>query len=164
MEPKGERTRAMEFFSRLRYSLRRVIRLSGINPLPQTRQAMVSLATRMWEEIKHDEKDPNKRDPKKTDKPEAKDQAPTNQRNPPRYPTHPREGKADNRPENRPENRPRRPRRPGKFASGENEKGERICFVCGSTEHLALFHKKKDDKEDTGDKKPGVHVVRTASR
>ena len=65
MEPKGERTRAMEFFSRLRYSLRRAIRLSGINPLPQTRQAMVSLATRMWEEIKHDEKDPRARDLKK---------------------------------------------------------------------------------------------------
>ena len=58
MEPKGERTRAMEFFSRLRPSLRRAIRLSGINPLPQTRQAMLSLATRMWEEIKYDEKDP----------------------------------------------------------------------------------------------------------
>jgi len=57
MEPKGERTRAMEFFSRLRPSLRRAIRLSGISPLPQTRQAMLSLATRMWEEIKHKEKD-----------------------------------------------------------------------------------------------------------
>ena len=34
MEPKGERTRAMELFSRLRPNLRRVIRLSSINPLP----------------------------------------------------------------------------------------------------------------------------------
>ena len=61
IEPKGERTRAMELFSRLRPSLRRAIRLSGINLLPQTRQVMLSLATRMWEEIKHNEKDPRTR-------------------------------------------------------------------------------------------------------
>ena len=34
MEPKTERTRAMEFFSKLRFSLQREIRRTGMNPLP----------------------------------------------------------------------------------------------------------------------------------
>ena len=121
---------------------------------------MLSLATRMWEEIKHDEKDPNKRDPKKSDKPEAKDQAPTTQQNPPRHTTHPpKESKTDNKAENR----LRKSKGPKEFASGKNEKGERICYTCGSTEHLSNYHK-KDDKDSPEQRKPGVHVVRTTSR
>ena len=103
MEPRGERTRAMEFFSRLRYSLRRVIRLSGVNPLPQTRQAMVSLATRMWEEIKHDEKDPRTKKPWNENKPSSKATHPTTQSNPSKDTTHP--SSADNKPERKAENR-----------------------------------------------------------
>lgn len=165
MEPKGERTRAMEFFSRLRPSLRRAIRLSGINPLPQTRQAMLSLATRMWEEIKHDEKDPSQRDPKKSSiwkKPTTKpnDQTSTALANPSKHTTRPSntEGKA----EDKAENKSGRLKGPKEYASGKDDKGDRICYTCGSTEHLARYHK-KDDKGDAGQKKPGVHVVRAAT-
>ena len=66
MEPKTERTRSMEFFTKLRPNLQREIRRTGINPLPQTKQAMVSLATRLWENIKYDEQDPSKKDSKKS--------------------------------------------------------------------------------------------------
>jgi hypothetical protein len=155
MEPKNERTRAMEFFSRLRPSLQRAIRLSGINPLPQTRQAMLSLATRMWEEIKHDEKDPRKKDLKK---PEIKTNYTTKQSNPSK-----RFSKTENKNEDKASNKTGNARGPKEFATGKNEKGERICFTCGSTEHLANYHK-KDDKGDTEKKKPGVHIVKTASR
>ena len=155
MEPKGERTRAMEFFSRLRYSLRRAIRLSGINPLPQTRQAMLSLATRMWEEIKHEERDPRK-------KPFNENKAPKT--TPPTTAPPPSSQKDTTRPlyEKKAENKLGRPRGPKEFASGKNDKGERICFTCGSTSHLASFHK-KDDKDNTDEKKPGVHIVKTTT-
>lgn len=114
MEPKNEHTRAMEFFSRLRQSLQRAIRLSGINPLPQTRQAMLSLATRMWEEIKHDERDPRKKDLKKQ---EARtDSSPTQ----PNLSKHP--SKMNHRNEDK--NQTVKPKSPKEFASGKNEKGE----------------------------------------
>ena len=164
MEPKGERTRAMEFFSRLRPSLRRAIRLSGINPLPQTRQAMLSLATRMWEEIKHDEKDPRKGDPKKPwngDKPPTKVDNPATQPNPSKEATRP--PNANRKAGNKAENRPNRYTGPKEFASGKNDKGERICYTCGSTEHMSGYHK-KDDKGGAEQKKPGVHAVRTTGR
>jgi hypothetical protein len=166
MEPKGELTRAMEFFSRLRPSLRRTIRLSGISPLPQTRQAMLSLATRMWEEIKHDEKDPSKRDPKKPsvwEKPAAKANNPisTTRFNPSKHTTRP--SNTESKAESKAKNKSGKQRNPKEYASGLNDKGQRICFTCGSTEHIASYHE-KDDKGDTEQKKPGVHVVRTTGR
>ena len=102
----------------------------------------------MWENIKNDEKDPSKRDPKRPSTwekpaPKASDLTPTAQSHPSGQITRPpNEGK----PENKTDNRPRRPRGPKEFASGRNEKGERICYTCGNTGHLASFHK-KDDKE-----------------
>jgi hypothetical protein len=163
MEPKGERTRAMELFSRLRPSLRRAIRLSGINPLPQTRQSMLSLATRMWEEIKHEEKDPRKKDSNPSNRrwQTAQDSDPKQPNSHPK--PIPRQGQnGEKKTENKAEYKPRRPRGPEEFASGTNDKGQRICYTCGSTEHLAGYHKKdkKDDKGDT-ERKPGVQVVRT---
>ena len=165
MEPKGERTRAMEFFSRLRPSLRRAIRLSGINPLPQTRQAMLSLATRMWEEIKHEEKDPRKKDGNPSNRRWQATQ--NNDTKPPSNyprPTTRHGHSGEKKTENKAEDKPRRLRGPREFASGVNDKGQQICYTCGSTEHLAGYHKKdkKDDKGDT-EKKPGVHVVRTTT-
>jgi len=137
MEPKTERTRAMEFFSKLRFSLQREIRRTGMNPLPQTRQGMLSLATRLWENIKSDEKEPQRKRPKEKPASDASQRAPTERRGPKEY------------------------------ASGVNDKGQRICYVCGSTEHRAFHHKgkrdekgEKDDKGDTEQRKPGVHVVK----
>lgn len=166
MEPKGERTRAMEFFSRLRPSLRHVIKLSGINPLPQTRQAMLSLATRMWEEIRHEEKDPRKENkrfstwerPGKAENPLPA--APQHQ--PPRH--NAQSSNTEKRTESKAENRlTRQSRGPKEYASGKNDKGERICFICGSTEHLSGHHKRDDGNstlsKDPEQKKPGIHVV-----
>ena len=46
-----------------------------------------------------------------------------------------------------------------------NDKGQRICYTYGSTEHLALYHRKeKDDKGDTEQKRPGIHIVKTADQ
>ncbi|ODQ70998.1 hypothetical protein LIPSTDRAFT_333480 [Lipomyces starkeyi NRRL Y-11557] len=56
LEPMSEKTRAMDFLSKLQPPLQRVIELSGVNPLPQTRQEMVALATRMWEGLKKEQK------------------------------------------------------------------------------------------------------------
>ena len=166
MEPKGERTRAMEFFSRLRPSLRRAIRLSGINPLPQTRQAMLSLATRMWEEIKNEEKDPRKK-PFERQQPTGKGSSAVPTERPQQIPPKPNssENRTENSAERKAANRPRRSRGPKEYASGLNEKGERICYVCGSTEHLAGYHKKDNGTgaRGTNQKKPGVSIVRTAT-
>ena len=139
MEPKTERTRAMEFFSKLRFSLQREIRRTGINPLPQTRQGMLSLATRLWENIKHEEKEPLRKENKRS----------------------PNEGKSASANEGSSTASTKKQRGPKEYASGVNNKGQRICFTCGSTEHLAWHHKKdKDDKGDTEQKRPGVHVVK----
>ena len=105
MEPKTERTRSMEFFTKLRPNLQREIRRTGMNPLPQTKQVMVSLATRLWENIKDDEQDPNKRDPKSS----------TRER--------PERPERQERPEGKGDSRPRGPRGPKEFASGINDKG-----------------------------------------
>ena len=120
----------MEFFTKLRLSLQREIRRTGMDPLPQTKQGMVSLATRLWENIRYDEQDPSKGDPKPL--------------------TREKPGKPE-KPENKADDRPRGPKGPKEFASGMNDKGQRICFTCGSTEHLAWYHRKdkKDDKGDT---------------
>ena len=124
----------------------------------------------MWEEIKHDEKDPRMRgkswnedkSPPKTTHP------PTTQPNPPKDTTHP--SSTETKPERKAENRQWRPRGPKEwprgpkeFASGRNEKGERICFTYGSTEHTLWYHRKdkKDDKVGTDQKKPGIYVVYT---
>ena len=56
LEPLSERTRAMDFLSKLQPFLHRAIDLSGVNPLPQTCQEMVSLAMHMWEGLKKDER------------------------------------------------------------------------------------------------------------
>jgi len=147
MEPKTERTRSMEFFTKLRPNLQREIRRTGMNPLPQTKQAMVSLATRLWENIKDDEQDPSKRDPKSS----------TRER--------PEKPERLERPENKGENRPREPKGPKEFASGINDRGQRTCYTCGSTEHLARYHKeKKDDERDTEQRKPGVHAIKTVGQ
>lgn len=49
MEPQAEYTRSMTFFSKLRPELKAQIRMTGVNPLPQTRRAMISLASRVWQ-------------------------------------------------------------------------------------------------------------------
>jgi len=49
MEPQTDYARALTFLSKLRYELKAQIRMTGANPLPQTRQAMVSLASRVWQ-------------------------------------------------------------------------------------------------------------------
>jgi hypothetical protein len=119
----------------------------------------------MWENIKNDEKDPSKRDPKRPSTwekpaPKASGLTATAQSHPSGQITRPpNEGKS----ENKTDNRPRGPRGPKEFASGRNERGERICYTCGNTGHLASFHK-KDDKGNPEPKKPGVHVVRTTGR
>ena len=103
----------------------------------------MSLATRLWENIKDDEQDPSKRDPKSS--------------------TRERLERLERleKVEDKGDSRPRGPRGPKEFTSGMNEKGQRICFTCGSTEHLVWHHKKdKDDKGDTEQKRPGVHVVK----
>ena len=134
-----------------------------MDPLPQTRQGMLSLATRLWENIKYDEKDPRK-DPRKpteggksaTLKEDGVGPTPT----PGKLKQAPRQ--LENK-EDRPKPRFRR-RGPKKFASGKNNKGEQICFVYSSAEHFASHHK-KDDKGDTEQPKtPGVHVVKTTGR
>ena len=65
----------------------------------------------------------------------------------------------ENKPKEKAENRPWRPKGPKEYASGKNEKGERIYYIYRSTGHLANFHK-KDDKGDAEQKKPSVHVVK----
>jgi hypothetical protein len=168
MEPKGERTRAMELFSRLRPSLRRAIRLSGVNPLPQTRQAMLSLATRMWEEIKYDEKDPRKERKPFEWKPAPRKDSSTAPQAAKLHQSSRRSNNGENHAEPKAENKLERPRGPKEYASGKNENGQRVCYTCGSTEHLSSYHKRdnhhrKDDKGDTEQKKPGVHVVKATS-
>jgi len=103
----------------------------------------VSLATRLWENIKDDEQDPSKRDPKSS----------TRER--------PERLERPEKVEDKGDSRPRGPRGLKEFTSGINEKGQRIYFTYGSTEHLAWHHKKdKDDKGDTEQKRLGVHVVK----
>jgi hypothetical protein len=46
------------------------------------------------------------------------------------------------------------------FASGKNNKGERIYYTCRSTKHMSGYHK-KDNKGGAEQKKLGVHTVRT---
>ena len=79
---------------------------------------MVSLATRLWENIKDDEQDPSKRDPKSStrERPERLERL--------------------EKAEDKGDSRPRGPRGLKEFTSGINEKGQRIYFTCGSTEHL----------------------------
>jgi len=126
---------------------------------------MLSLATRIWEEIKHDEKDPRTKG-----KPWNENKAPSKTTHP-KTTAQPNPSKDTNRPSNtenkgekRTENRTWRPRGPREFASGRNEKGERICFTCGSTEHTSWYHKKENKvDENTEGKKPSVHVVKTTT-
>jgi hypothetical protein len=61
MDPRSERERALDFLSRLQPRLYDAIRYSGVNELPQTRQGMLSLATRMWDKYKHEDKKPEER-------------------------------------------------------------------------------------------------------
>ncbi|EED18971.1 gag/polymerase/env polyprotein, putative [Talaromyces stipitatus ATCC 10500] len=109
----------------------------------------------MWEEIKHDEKDPRKKDFKKL---ETKTDYTTKQPNLSKHAS-----KIESKNENKTLNKIGTLKGPKEFATGKNEKGERICFTCGSTEHLANYYK-KDDKGDTEKKKPSVRIVKTASR
>ena len=69
LEPTTKQTRAMDFLSKLQPFLQRAIDLSGVNPLPQTWQEMVSLAIHMWEGLKKDEKWKKKEAPLSAEKP-----------------------------------------------------------------------------------------------
>ena len=106
---------------------------------------MLSLATRMWEEIKHDEKDPRTKGKPWGEKSLKDTRTTATQPNTPKDTTRP--SSTENKPKEKAENRPWKPRGPKEYASGKNEKGERICYIYGSTGHLANFHK-KDDKGD----------------
>ena len=116
---------------------------------------MLSLAIYMWEEIKHDEKDLRKKDLKKL---EIKIDYTTKQFNPSKC-----FSKIENKNKDKASNKTGNARGPKEFATSKNEKGERICFTCGSTQYLANYHK-KDNKGDTKKKKLGVHIVKIASQ
>ncbi|EED12060.1 gag/polymerase/env polyprotein, putative [Talaromyces stipitatus ATCC 10500] len=116
---------------------------------------MLSLTTHIWEEIKHNKKDPRKKDFKK---PETKTDHTTKQPNLSKHAS-----KIESKNKNKTSNKTGTLKGPKEFATGKNEKGERICFTCGSTEHLANYHK-KDNKRDTEKKKLSVYIVKTASR
>ena len=172
MESKSEWARAMDFFIKLRPNLSKAIRLSGIDPLPQTRQAMLSLATRMWEEIRHEEKDSGRKETKKpweSNKPTPSNQnnnssAPSPRNGQSRHRTTPQQDSGKDKAEGKAESKTGKQKGPKEYASGVNDKGERICYICGSTEHLVRYHK-KDDKGDSEQKdKPRVHVLTTGGR
>ena len=172
LEPLTERTRAMDFLSKLQPFLHRAIDLSGVNPLPQTRQEMVSLATRMWEGLKKDEKGKKKEAALSTDKSAAQ-----NNRSAP--------GQSSNRGQrdqdkdqttdqktgrNKGQRSNRKTRFPKEFASGKNEKGEFICYKCGSTKHFIKDHDKEAPKEAADKTKaesketPAVKMVKPSGR
>jgi hypothetical protein len=156
LEPATERTRAMNFLSRLQPQLRKAIHMSGVNPLPQTRQEMVSLATRMWEGLKEAKSS-------SSDKPTLRNTHSTSSS------YRGKKGRATENTDQKGSSKTgKRPHRtngksyPKEFASGRNEKGERICYRCGSNKHLAPDHDKKEaDDTKTAEPKKEVPTVKT---
>ena len=174
LEPATERTRAMDFLSKLQPFLQRAIDLSGVNPLPQTRQEMVSLATRMWEGLKKDERWKKKEaapSEKSVSRNNSSASGPSSERgkraNGKGQTADQKAGKSG---------KEQKPPRPKEFASGKNSKGERICYHCGSTEHLSYDHGKeakeakdsavkKDNKQSAESKEtPTIKAIKTAGR
>ena len=146
LEPQTESTRARDFLHKLQPSLYRAIKMSGLNPLPQIRQEMVSLATRMWDEMK-------KEAPKEAILPAEKlalqnNGANRGQRAQEKGQRAQEKGQAtDKKADNSKEQGSDRRRWPKEFGSGKNDKGESICYKCGSTKHLSFDHDKEAPKE-----------------
>ena len=122
---------------------------------------MLSLTTRIQEEIKYNEKDPRIRGKSQNKSKPPLKATPTTTIQPNPSKDGPRPPNTENKPKRKPENRPWRPKGPKEYASRKNNKGERIYFIYRDTKHLASFHK-KDDKGDA-EKKPGVYAIKTPS-
>jgi hypothetical protein len=159
LEPMSEKTRSMDFLSKLQPPLQRVIELSGVNPLPQTRQEMVALATRMWEGLKKEQKT-SKREVKFSSAEKSK----LYQNN---SVLSANRGKmVDIQKDKKKTQRSYQKQYPKEFASGVNEKGNKICYRCGSTQHLSFDHGKEgkgpDDNQTVKLKKdtPTVKTVK----
>ena len=187
MEPQTEYARALTFLSKLRYELKAQIRMTGVNPLPQTRQAMVSLASRVWQGMTS--KPPRRNGSNGSERSRGGfgktfnqnhqvDQASPVFNSPYRgtgrgrgYYRGFRGGRYKGRFATRGGYRVTsqfRERRPqvSQFTSGVNDKGEPICYKCGSTEHFSYDcpdNKKIDQKEIKPKNNPGVRMVQTAA-
>ena len=141
--------------------------MSGMNPLPQTRQEMVALATRMWEGMKNDERSKQK-EAKMSSSPRDNSTSSTYRGKKDR-PHETIDQKGGGKTGKWPRGTSNKSS-PKEFASGKNEKGERICYRCGSTKHLAHHHKK--DGADTDEKKtsepqkdiPAVKMIKASGR
>src|ERR1044072_6737677 len=109
---------------------------------------MLSLATRMWDKYKHEDKKPEERKPTTY----TKGKGPEQQTRDPQTPRQPYNRR------NKDEDKAKGQKNPKEYASGINDKGERICYVYGSTEHRAFYHRKNNkDKadKDKADKEKG---------
>jgi hypothetical protein len=163
LEPASERTRAMDFLSKLQPSLKQTIDLSGVNPLPQTRQEMVSLATRMWEGLK--KKD---RWQKREEKPALRNHCPAPGPQSNRGQRTQEKGQTTDQKTGRGKGQKFawKSQFPKEFASGKNDRGESICYRCGSTKHLSFDHAK--ETEEAADKTkaesketPTIKIIKT---
>ncbi|ODQ75299.1 hypothetical protein LIPSTDRAFT_36270, partial [Lipomyces starkeyi NRRL Y-11557] len=170
LEPTTERTRAMDFLSKLQPHLQRVIELSGVNPLPQTRQEMVALATRMWEGLRKEEKT-RKREIKfsfaeKSTLHHSNSVSSLNRGNKFREKNQPCDQKKDKNNSRRFDSK----LYPKEFASGANEKGDRICYRWCSTKHLSRDHGKEgkdihDIQAATSKKEtPTINIIKASRR
>ena len=162
LEPASENMRAMDFLCKLQPQLQRQIEFSGINPLPQKRQEMVSLATLMWESLKAKD-----RAQQKGSQTLSSDE-PTRNNHSTSSPYRGKKGKAggstDQKGSGKYGKRPRETNEksyPKEFASGKNEKGERICYRCGSTKHLAYDHDKEEANDGKKELKKEVPIIKT---
>jgi hypothetical protein len=171
LEPTTERTRAMDFLSKLHPSLQQAIDLSGVNPLPQTRQEMVSLATRMWEGLKRKDRWQKKEAASSAEKSASRNNGSVPGPSSNRGQRAQERGQATDQKagKGKEQRSDRRPRWPKEFASGKNDKGEPICYKCGSTKHFARGHDKETeaaaDKTKAESKEtPTVKTIKASGR
>ena len=153
----GEQTeefRTYHFFHRLRWDVQKQINLSG-GMLPTTREAMVALASRVWHDLGQEHPSSSRH--------EGRDGSDQHQRG--RGSSSPGSGSHGSDADTK----------PNPYSSGVNEKGERCCYKCGGTGHIARVCDKsgpaKDKNEptskETKDKPPknkSPHVNTLGSR
>jgi hypothetical protein len=149
LDPVTEKTRARNFLSRLLPELRRAIERSG-SQVPETRMDMVHLADRMWRSFQEEARAKRK----EANTPSGEKPIPHNNASRSSWHSGSKEHTTEQKEEDKASNKSRGTNGkfiPTKFPSGLNDKGYRICYKCGSTEHLANYHfqeQKQDDKPD----------------
>jgi len=146
MEPVSQSIRALQYFSKLQNDLRYQIQVSGHEKLPETRQGMVSLASRVWDAMQgsRTHRRPQGLDQSKPST--AASNANTSDKNPSQPSRQSGErgrgrgrggryGGTTRAPPSSSTNEDQHRRKEYRFPTGKNDKGEVVCFKCGSTAH-----------------------------